>query len=193
MGIGLLGLAGLLTGVATRRFLRRFTAAMPRWWVAVLIVGFVAAGLACPPLTAAAACALLWWCVCLSVVDLGERRLPNELTLPGACAVFLVSVLVGRGMAALVGAAMLAGLYLVVHLASPAAMGGGDVKLALGLGAAAGAVGAKAWLAAAVGAVALTALVGGCALALGRGGRTLAHGPSMCLSTLLALSLAVGG
>ncbi|WP_081830282.1 prepilin peptidase [Rhodococcus sp. UNC363MFTsu5.1] len=193
MAIGFLGLAGLLTGVATHRFLRRFTRAAPRWWVAVLAVGFVAAGLACPPLTAAAACALLWWCVCLSAVDLGERRLPNELTLPGACAVFLASVLLGRGMAALVGAAMLAGIYLVVHLVSPAAMGGGDVKLALGLGAVTGAAGAQAWLAATVGAVALTAAAGGCALALGRGRRTLAHGPSMCLSTLLALSLAGGG
>ncbi|MFD4181914.1 prepilin peptidase [Rhodococcus sp. NPDC058514] len=193
MEIGLLGLLGALVGVATRRFLRRFTRAAPWWCEAVLAVGFVAAGSAWPPMTAAAACALLWWCLCLSVVDLGVRRLPNELTLPGASAVFLASVLVGRGMAALVGAAMLAGFYLLVHLAAPRAMGGGDVKLALGLGAATGAAGAQAWLAAAVGAVALTAVVGGCALARGRGGRALAHGPSMCLATLLALGLAGGG
>jgi leader peptidase (prepilin peptidase)/N-methyltransferase len=192
--MAVMALVGVAVGMWTRGFLAGFTTDPPMWCVGGMGVGFALSAAVAPSwgLTAAG-CALAWWCVCLSAVDLAARRLPNELTLPGACAVFLASVLVGRGMAALVGAAMLAGLYLVVHLASPAAMGGGDVKLALGLGAAAGAAGAQVWLAAAVGAVALTAAAGGCALALGRGGRALAHGPSMCLSTLLSLSLAGGG
>ncbi|MFC7450273.1 prepilin peptidase [Rhodococcus daqingensis] len=194
MVVVVMGLVGVAAGMWTRRFLTGFTAHPPMWCVAALGVGFALSAASAPSwAVTAAGCALIWWCVSLSVVDLGERRLPNELTLPGASAVFLGSVLVGRGMAALVGAAMLAGLYLFVHLASPQAMGGGDVKLALGLGAVTGAAGAQAWLAATVGAVALTAAAGGCALALGRGRRALAHGPSMCLSTLLALSLAAGG
>ncbi|MFC9788381.1 prepilin peptidase [Rhodococcus sp. NPDC127528] len=184
---------GGLVGLASRPLLGRFLADPTQWSVAATAVGFaVAVAVADGPLLAVAACGLVWWCVTLSAVDLGVRRLPNVLTLPGAAAVVLAAALSGRGVAALAGAAMLAGLYLLVHLAAPAAMGAGDVKLALGLGAASGAAGGSTWLLAAVGAVVITAAVGVAALACGRRGVGLPHGPSMCAATLLAL-VAAGG
>ncbi|MDR3660067.1 MAG: A24 family peptidase [Mycobacterium sp.] len=127
----------------------------------------------------------------LSGYDLRERRLPNWLTLPGAAVVVVAGVITGRGTAAAVGGAALFALYLVVHLLSPQAMGGGDVKLALGLGALTGLFGADVWVLAAIGAPILTA---GYAIVvlLGRGDRTVPHGPSMCVSSAAAVALAVG-
>ncbi|TQF66393.1 prepilin peptidase [Rhodococcus spelaei] len=189
----LAAVVGVLVGLATRPLLRRFLTDPPLWCVGATAVGFaVAVVVADGPLVVAAVCALLWWCVCLTAVDVRVRRLPNALTLPGAAAVLVVGALAGRGTSALVGAALLAGLYLAVHLLAPAAMGAGDVKLALGLGAAAGIAGGRAWLLAAVGAVALTAVVGVAVLAAGRRGVSLPHGPSMCAATVLAM-VAAGG
>ncbi len=140
----------------------------------------------------AAGC-LLVWCACLSAADIASRRLPNALTVPGAAVVLVSATVAGQGRAALVGAALLAGLYLAAHLAVPTGMGGGDVKLALGLGAVTGAAGAQAWVLAALGAFALTAAVGVVLLASGRRGRAVPHGPSMCLATLLALGVTALG
>lgn len=126
--------------------------------------------------------AVLVWMVALSVVDICERRLPNALTLPGAVVVVAVAAVCGRGLPAAVGAATLAGAYLVVHLVKPAAMGAGDVKLAIGLGALTGAFGVDAWALAAVGAPLLTAVWG----LIGRL-RSVPHGPSMCLASLVAI------
>ena len=81
----------------------------------------------------AGACVLAWLAV-LSVYDIRERRLPNWLTIPGAAVVLAMATVAGRGVPALLGAIGLACLYLVVHLIAPAAMGAGDVKLAVGLG-----------------------------------------------------------
>jgi leader peptidase (prepilin peptidase) / N-methyltransferase len=119
------------------------------------------------------------WMVSLSCYDIRERRLPNALTLPGAAVILLVG-----GLPALAGAAALAGLYLLVHLAAPTGMGAGDVKLAIGLGGLAGCFGVGAWFLAALAAPLLTAL---CALL--RGERAVPHGPSMCLATAAATGL----
>lgn len=127
------------------------------------------------------------WLVTLSAFDIRDRRLPNWLTLPGAALILGVATMSGRGPAALAGAAALSVLYLVVHLASPRAMGGGDVKLAVGLGAMTGAFGADVWLLAALAAPLVTAF-----LALGaavRGIRTVPHGPSMCAASVAAVAL----
>ncbi len=127
------------------------------------------------------------WLVALSAFDLRERRLPNWLTLPGALLVLVVAAVSGRGVIALAGAAALSVLYLVVHLLAPRAMGGGDVKLAVGLGALTGAFGVDVWLLAALAAPLLTA-----GLALGatvRGIRTVPHGPSMCVASAAAVAL----
>nr|WP_153427355.1 A24 family peptidase [Streptomyces alkaliphilus] len=81
----------------------------------------------------------------LAAVDIAVLRLPDVLTLPLAALAVL-----GTGVAALlpgaqgswpravVAAAVLAGVFFVLALISPAGMGLGDVKLAPGLGAALG-------------------------------------------------------
>lgn len=137
----------------------------------------------------AAAALVLAWLAMLSWYDVRERRLPNRLTLPGAAAILTAAAVAGRGPPALAGAAALTGIYLLVHLAAPAGMGAGDVKLAAGLGGLAGCFGAGAWLLAALAAPVLTALWG--AVALARGARTVPHGPSMCVATAAAMGLAV--
>ena len=77
---------------------------------------------------------VLAWMAVLSCYDIRHRRLPNLLTLPGGMAILVGAALAGRGVPALAGAAVLTGVYLLVHLMAPTAMGGGDVKLAIGLG-----------------------------------------------------------
>ena len=139
---------------------------------------------------AVASGALIGWMAMLSIVDIRDRRLPNLLTLPGAVVIVAVATICGRGPASLLGAAALAGGYLLVHACAPAALGAGDVKLALGLGALTGALGAAVWAVAALGAPLLTAVWGVVVLAV-RGDRTVPHGPSMCLATTAAVALAV--
>lgn len=144
-------------------------------------------GLAAPDVLACAV--LVGWAVLLSAIDFRERRLPNTLTLTGAAAILTGAAVCGRWSAALLGGVALAGLYLVVHLAAPAAMGAGDVKLALGLGALTGSFGVGVWALAAIGASLFTALLGTVSVARGRGG-TVPHGPSMCAASLAAAALA---
>lgn len=137
----------------------------------------------------AAACVLAWL-ITLSGFDIRQRRLPDRLTLPGAALILMGAVLTGHGVAAVLGGAALFAVYAVVHLIAPAAMGAGDVKLAIGLGALAGAFGPDVWILAALGASLLTALLALCLLACGARG-SLPHGPSMCLATGAAVALAV--
>ncbi len=134
------------------------------------------------------AAAWLWMAV-LTGYDIRQRRLPNWLTLPGFAVIMLVAAGYGRGPAAALGAGLLATVYLLVHEVAPAAMGAGDVKLALGLGALTGCFGGNAWLLAAIGAPLLTAVIGGVAR-LGWSAKTLPHGPSMCAASAAALGLA---
>jgi leader peptidase (prepilin peptidase) / N-methyltransferase len=131
----------------------------------------------------------LLWMVALARYDIRQRRLPNRLTLPGFAVIMLVAACSGHGPAAAVGAGLLAVVYLLVHLAAPAAMGAGDVKLALGLGALTGCFGADVWLLAAIGAPLLTALIGVVAR-LGWSATTVPHGPSMCAASAAAVGLA---
>jgi leader peptidase (prepilin peptidase)/N-methyltransferase len=128
------------------------------------------------------------WLAVLSGYDIRQGRLPNWLTLPGAVAVLAFATVAGRGMPALAGAVALAAVYLLVHLAAPAALGAGDVKLALGLGALTGFFGVGVWSLAALAAPLLTALCALAALAV-RGVRSVPHGPSMCLASAVALAL----
>ncbi|ORV63981.1 peptidase A24 [Mycobacterium fragae] len=124
------------------------------------------------------------WMAALAGYDIRQRRLPNWLTLPGAAAVTASACLAGRGLPAVAGAMALGGVYLAVHLVSPTAMGAGDVKLALGLGALTGCFGVGAWFLAAAGAPLLTAVIG-----VLRGGGSVPHGPSMCLASAMAVAL----
>lgn len=133
----------------------------------------------------AGACAVAWL-VALTVYDVRQRRLPNALTLPGAAAVLLVAAFGGRGGPALLGAIALVVPYLVVHLIAPAAMGAGDVKLAIGVGALTGLFGVDAWVLAAISAPLLTTVWG---LAASRAGTAVPHGPSMCVASAAAVAL----
>lgn len=127
------------------------------------------------------------WLLALSGYDIAERRLPNWLTLPGAVAVLVAAAVAGHGGAAMAGALALSVLYLVMHLVAPRSLGGGDVKLAIGLGAMTGAFGVDVWLLAALAAPLLTA---GLAVAAAvRGIRTVPHGPSMCAASAVAVAL----
>ncbi|MEU7146191.1 A24 family peptidase [Nocardia sp. NPDC046473] len=148
--------------------------------------------------------ALLAWCVVLSVIDFRQRRLPNSLTGWGAVAVFAYALSTAQYTAALVGAVLLAVPYLLVHLVLPAAFGAGDVKLAVGLGAAAALGGGQAWVWSALAAPLLTACAGVAVLGLHRirtatdppdAHRQIAvpHGPAMCVATVCALATASAG
>lgn len=149
---------------------------------------------------------LVGWCVLLAAADLAARRLPDVLTLPGAAGVLVAAAGAGRGGAAVLGGLALAAPHLGAHLLAPRSLGAGDVKLALGLGAASGACGSEAWVLAAVAAPVLTGLLavvlvvrGRCGGARGGGARgrgvrgtVVPHGPAMCLATCLAVVGAVG-
>ena len=131
----------------------------------------------------------LLWMVVLTCYDVRQRRLPNRLTLPGFAVIMLVAAGSGHGPAAALGAGLLALVYLLVHAAAPTAMGAGDVKLALGLGALTGCFGGDVWLLAAIGAPLLTAVIGVVAR-LGWSATSVPHGPSMCVASAAALALA---
>jgi leader peptidase (prepilin peptidase) / N-methyltransferase len=131
----------------------------------------------------------LLWMVVLTCYDVRQRRLPNRLTLPGFAVIMLVAAGSGHGPAAALGAGLLAVVYLLVHAAAPTAMGAGDVKLALGLGALTGCFGGDVWLLAAIGAPLLTAVIGVVAR-LGWSATSVPHGPSMCVASAAALALA---
>ncbi|TRW84956.1 prepilin peptidase [Mycolicibacterium sp. 018/SC-01/001] len=127
------------------------------------------------------------WLVALTVYDLRYRRLPNLLTLPGGAAVVVGAALSGRGVAALLGALLLVAVYAAVHLAAPGALGAGDVKLAIGVGALTGAFGMQAWALCAVGASLITGTWGFARML--RGLRSpVPHGPSMCLAAVVAVA-----
>ncbi|OBI75809.1 A24 family peptidase [Mycobacterium asiaticum] len=134
----------------------------------------------------AAATLVLAWMAVLCGFDIRQRRLPNALTLPGAAVILVGAVLTGRGAPALAGAAALTATYLVVHLIAPAAMGAGDVKFAIGLGALTGCFGADVWFLAAIAAPLLTA-----SIAVACRAYALPHGPSMAVATAAAAGLAL--
>lgn len=129
-----------------------------------------------------------------AVVDVHERRLPNMIVL-GAAIAFVASVVAERAIRGveaaahvdvahvLIGVAAFGGPLLVLHLASPAAMGFGDVKTAAVLGAATGAVDwqlAVSALAIAAGATAVVGLV--------RRAGTLPFGPGLVAAAALAVA-----
>ncbi|MEO6653455.1 MAG: A24 family peptidase [Ilumatobacteraceae bacterium] len=125
-------------------------------------------------------------------VDLRSRRIPDELVglavLPSvgsAVAALVTGGGAARLLAVVFGIGILALPLLVIHLVSPTAMGFGDVKLAVALGAAIGLVDPVLGLIALCMASALTAAVG---IATGRG--ALPFGPALVIGTVMAIALA---
>jgi leader peptidase (prepilin peptidase)/N-methyltransferase len=133
----------------------------------------------------------------LVLIDLRERRLPDHLTLSGAAA--LLALVGAQGAitgalaplaGALAGAALMAGVLLVLHLASPRGMGFGDVKLGLLLGVVLGARTAGLVLPALLLAGVLGALVGVVQMVRRRRRDVmLPFGPFLVAGTVLALAL----
>ena len=92
------------------------------------------------PAASALAVALL---VPAAMVDLVEQRLPNQILAASALALVVGLVLSRSSVLAsnvILGVIVMAGPLLVLHLISPRSMGFGDVKMAMVLGAAVGAV-----------------------------------------------------
>jgi leader peptidase (prepilin peptidase) / N-methyltransferase len=130
--------------------------------------------------------------VSLAFVDLRVHRLPDVLTAAffGGTLLFLAaSGELSRLGWALLWALSSCTLYLVLVLASPASMGLGDAKLALGVGLVLGWFGWPTMLLGLSCGFALAAAFGGTMLALRRVGRKdqIAHGPFMLLGALAAL------
>ncbi|WP_372345516.1 prepilin peptidase [Streptomyces sp. KL116D] len=136
--------------------------------------------------------------VLLAVIDARVHRLPDVLTLPLAAAapalLGAVSLLPGEGgswTGSVVGGPGLAAVFFLMFLASPKAMGFGDVKLALTVGAVLGWYG---WRALVLGVFAgyLIAGVHGITLLARRkatGTTALPFGPPLLLGTLVGLTL----
>jgi leader peptidase (prepilin peptidase)/N-methyltransferase len=148
---------------------------LPWWWLPVpLLLG--------------------WFAVPLAVADFARRRLPDVLTLPAYPALGLAVGLAaavgpdaGLGLRALVGALVFGGAHLLVRALLPAAMGGGDVKLAGSLG---GILGALGW--AALGLAAAAAACCTLVLAVASRTRTVAHGPGLLAAVWLLAAFPAG-
>ncbi len=147
---------------------RAGTGQLPSWWLPVPLV-------------------LGWFAVPLVAADLARRRLPDALTLPAYPVLGLtiaVAAAAGPGpglaLSALAGTIVFGGVHALVRAIAPAAMGGGDVKLAGSLGAVLGALGWPALAVAAVLAAVVTAV-----LALGTRATTAPHGPGLLAATWL--------
>ncbi|NUP39885.1 MAG: prepilin peptidase [Streptomyces sp.] len=134
--------------------------------------------------------------VLLAVVDLRVQRLPDVLTLPLAGAVLVLLGVVallpehaGDWTSALYGALALGGLFLVLFRIDPGGMGFGNVKLALGPGAALGWYGWPTLMLGTLAAFLLGALYGGALAVTGRAGRetAVAFGPFLLGGAFLGL------
>ncbi|MDX8140921.1 A24 family peptidase [Lentzea sp. BCCO 10_0061] len=116
---------------------------------------------------------LAWFGIVLAMIDLRHHRLPDALTLPLGAALLLLQFH-GLG-AAVLSALVFGGAHLAVRRFRPALMGGGDVKLALGLGAA---LPLPSLLPAAILSSAVTLVV-----AALRRSRAVPHGPGLLAAT----------
>jgi leader peptidase (prepilin peptidase)/N-methyltransferase len=134
--------------------------------------------------------------VLLAVVDFRVKRLPDVLTLPlaGAALVLLGVVALlpehaGDWFTSLYGALALGGAFFVLFLVNPGGMGFGDVKLALGLGAALGWYGWPTLMLGTFAAFVLGALYGGALVVVRRAGRktAIAFGPFLITGAFAGL------
>jgi leader peptidase (prepilin peptidase)/N-methyltransferase len=119
-------------------------------------------------------------------IDLAEHRVPNRIVLPASAACGALTAIGGISAVALLGGLAILGVLLLIALAWPAALGMGDVKLALlivlGLDGDASRALAAGLLLTAVAGVVVIARHGRAA-----GRRALPLAPFLALGSLLAL------
>lgn len=142
--VGLSVALGALAGFAMRPTLARYDAAVPAALPAPEIFTALLFGLAASQYDDWRLIAFLLLSVAsvaLSIVDLAQYRLPNDILFPALVAsagVIGIGELTAGEPAvishAIIGALVYCAILLVMHLINPAGMGFGDVKLALLLG-----------------------------------------------------------
>jgi leader peptidase (prepilin peptidase)/N-methyltransferase len=181
---------GALVGAGVRAVLARGRrpVLVPRGWceLGTALACGVTATAAVTGLVAPARVPLLLVVSVLAVAgaatDVLTGRLPDVLTLPALGLGLVALVPVGTVPTGLGGALALGGLHAVVAVVAPAALGGGDVKLAAAVGGPLAATGWWAWAAAPVGAALVLV-----ALALVRRTRAAPLGPALLGVTWLLL------
>jgi leader peptidase (prepilin peptidase)/N-methyltransferase len=183
MGAGI-GTSSSLTGRSASGIrLARGWAVIGAIIAAALVTGAAIAGSI--PIASALAVAVL---TPAALIDLRDGRLPDDLVITAGVA-FVVTALPAMASAdvsttdVLLGAAAMAVPLLAVHLISPLAMGFGDVKAAVVLGAAAGAVTWELALVALCLAAGVTATVG---IMCGR--ERVVFGPGLVAGTAVILA-----
>jgi len=161
-------------------------------WIAAVILGWLAfrpAGWRSDSWLAASVVALYaWFFLAVAAIDLEHRLVLNRMVLPALPMAMVGNLLVGLPSvpSALSGAAFGFGLFLVLALAWPGAMGMGDVKLAGVIGLTVGVPGVFV-------AVVVCILAGGLAGFIAlignrfRPGRTIAYAPYLALGAWTAL------
>ncbi|PSL52927.1 leader peptidase (prepilin peptidase)/N-methyltransferase [Saccharothrix carnea] len=175
-------ISGFLAGAVGAGLLRRLPRGADVCWlwcaVPTAVLWFVAWALASPPWLPVPLL-LAWLGVLLTATDLRHRRLPDALTLPAYPVIGVALWWCGADLwRALAGCLLFGGFHLLVRLLAPAAMGGGDVKLAGPLGAV---LASASWFALPVAAVlaSLVTLV----LSLWWPDHTVPHGPGLLAGT----------
>ena len=123
-----------------------------------------------------------WWFVALAGADVRTRRLPNNVVLPGVAGAAVGVTITPDAVGGLLVAG---GIYLVAFWFG--GCGGGDVKLAIVVGALAGSMGAAVVLVL----LAQVLTFGQILICLGGGGRSRhhAHGPALCASTAVCCGI----
>ncbi|MFF4362307.1 prepilin peptidase [Streptomyces sp. NPDC001604] len=197
--IAVAALWGAAAGALLPRAARRFSVQPYGTGVLALTTAFVCAALAAATGTRPE---LGVWLllgplgVLLAVVDVGVQRLPDVLTLAlaGAALVLLGVVALlpehaGDWPTALYGALAFGGFFLVLFLIDPGGTGLGNVKPALGLGAALGWYGWPTLMLGTLAAFLLGALYGGALAVAGRTGRGtgVVFGPCLLGGAFLGL------
>lgn len=198
-----LAAAGVLAGACARQLLcrlRRGARVPPPWCELGVALAWgavgAAAGAGVVPLPwLPVLLGLGWLAVAAGAVDVLHRRLPDALTLPALPLALLLLAPLGPEVVlrAGMGAVLAFAAYAAVHLAAPAALGAGDVKLAAPLGAVLAGV---SWEVLVVAGVLAAIFSGAAAVVLlavrGRRG-VLPHGPSMLLAGLLVAAVGARG
>lgn len=144
-------------------------------------------------------CAFAGVGVWLSAIDIAQHRLPNRILLPAigvfALAITVFSLATADGAAALralASGAVCFATFFVIALASPRAIGGGDVKLVALTAMMSAWIGFEALVLALVAAFVLAGIVAIAAVLFRRGSarRNMAFGPFLCLGAWIGIGTA---